>query len=99
MRTDDIAKNVSTQFDISFKNSKEIVKTVFSGIKDSIVKGERVIVNGFGSFKLKTVKERLGRNPKTGEPITIPERKVTRFKPGSFLKKASAGKPKRVKKA
>ena len=57
-------------------------------IKSSLVAGDPVALVGFGSFKVQTRKGREGRNPQTGEPLTIPSRQVVRFAPGKSLSQA-----------
>jgi DNA-binding protein HU-beta len=62
------------------------VNSVFSIIEDAVEEGDSVVIPGFGSWKLKSRAERQGRNPKTGETITIPERKVVVFTVGKEFK-------------
>ena len=64
------------------------IDAIIDGISKALKKGERVSLIGFGSFSVSKRKARAGRNPKTGEPINIPARKVARFKAGSALRKA-----------
>ena len=60
--------------------------SLINGIQSSLKKGNRVTFSGFGSFEVKNRKARKGRNPKTGEPITIPKKKRVRFNPSrSFI--------------
>lgn len=70
------------------KDSAAAVDAVFGAIKKALKKGEPVAIVGFGTFKVNKRKARTGRNPKTGEVIKIPAKKVPVFKPGSELKKA-----------
>jgi DNA-binding protein HU-beta len=73
------------------KEAEDIVDAVLSGIGDALAKGENVDLRGFGSFQVNSRPERQGRNPKTGEPLTISARKVAVFKPGKELAKAVNG--------
>lgn len=70
----------------SKKEACEVVEAVFRIIKDSLSRGERVKVSGFGSFVVNHKHARRGRNPQTGEPITIDSRRVLSFKPSQVLK-------------
>lgn len=63
------------------------VKAVWNVIHDQLVAGEGVRINGFGTFSTRLNKERMGRNPQTGEEIKIPETRVAKFTPGAGLKK------------
>lgn len=66
--------------------AEKAFSSLISGIKSSLKKGTRVTFSGFGSFEAKNRKARRGRNPKTGEPITIPKKKRIRFNPSkSFI--------------
>ncbi len=62
------------------------VKGIFDYLSTKIKKGEKVEIRGFGSFTLRTRPKRLGRNPKTGETVYLPERSVVFFKPGKDLR-------------
>ncbi len=79
---DEVAKNS----DLSKKDAEVIVQTVLDGIVDSLKKGEKVELRGFGSFRLRERASRQGRNPKTGEKVHVPAKKVPYFKPGKELK-------------
>ena len=70
------------------KAAKEAVKVFLNGIRDSLKRGEKVVITGFGTFSVRSRKQRKGRNPKTGEAITISARKAPGFTPGKSLKKA-----------
>lgn len=66
---------------------KKIVQFTFDTIVDALAKNRRIELRNFGVFKVKVRKPRQGRNPKTGEMVPVPERKVAVFKPGLELKK------------
>lgn len=72
----------------SKKEAAEIVETVFDTIKETLEKGEKIKISGFGNFVVRDKKERVGRNPQTGEEITISARRVLTFKPSQVLKNA-----------
>ena len=71
------------------KNQTEIVvETVFESIKKALMQGEKIEIRGFGNFRLKTRNPRKARNPKTGETVEVPGKKVLYFKVGKALKEA-----------
>lgn len=67
-------------------DAEESVKTIIDAISNSLANGGRIEVRGFGSFGLNFRPSRRGRNPKTGEPVDIPEKYVPHFKAGKELK-------------
>ena len=67
------------------KEAEQIVDAVLDAIADALAKGEKVDLRGFGSFQVSGKKERQGRNPKTGEALTIAARNVAVFKPSREL--------------
>ena len=68
------------------KDAELSVKTIIDSLSNSLSKGGRVEIRGFGSFSLNHRPARLGRNPKTGEKVNVPEKFVPHFKPGKELK-------------
>ena len=68
------------------KDAELSVKTIIDSLGDALSKGGRVEIRGFGSFSLNHRPARLGRNPKTGEKVNVPEKFVPHFKPGKELK-------------
>ncbi len=70
----------------SKKEAAEIVEAVFDTMKEVLAHGEKIKISGFGNFVVRHKKERIGRNPQTGAPIPISERKVLTFKPSQVLK-------------
>ncbi len=75
----------------SKKEAAEIVESVFKQIKDTLKDGEKIKISGFGNFIVREKKARIGRNPQTGEEITISARRVLTFKPAQVLKDALNG--------
>jgi len=72
--------------DLTLKKAEEVVTTVFGDMEDALIRGERVEIRGFGSFKIKHYEGYEGRNPKTGEIILVAEKKLPFFKVGKDLK-------------
>jgi len=68
------------------KDAELSVKTIIDSLSNSLSEGGRVEIRGFGSFSLNHRPARMGRNPKTGEKVSIPEKFVPHFKPGKELK-------------
>ena len=66
---------------------KEVVQGVFDVILESLKEGKTIEIRNFGVFKVKRRKSRVGRNPKTGEVVPVPERNTVAFKPGLEMKK------------
>ena len=82
----DIIEAVYEKIGFSKKDSAEIVELVFDTIKETLEKGEKIKISGFGNFVVREKKERVGRNPQTGEEILISARRVLTFKPSQVLK-------------
>jgi len=71
---------------LALKKAEEVVNTVFGDMENALIRGERVEIRGFGSFKIKNYKGYQGRNPKTGEVIHVADKKLPFFKVGKELK-------------
>ena len=74
------------QEQLPYKDIELAIKTIIESMMDSLKKGKRIEIRGFGSFSLRYRKSRIGRNPKSGESVNIDERYVPHFKPGKDLK-------------
>ena len=72
----------------SKKDSSDVVEMILETIKDALMKGEKVKISGFGNFVVKEKQARRGRNPQTGDDLTISARRVLTFKPSQVLKSA-----------
>lgn len=76
------------------KQTEIVVETVFDTIKEALSKGEKIEIRGFGNFRLKNRRARIARNPKTGEKVEVPGKRVLHFKTGKGLREAmNSGKP------
>lgn len=84
----ELTELVAKKANLTNKAAKEAVKVFLNAIRDSLKRGEKVVLTGFGTFSLRARKARKGRNPKTGETITIQARNAPGFTPGKSLKKA-----------
>src|SRR3954453_2076900 len=78
----------------SKKESADIVDMVFEMMKETLGRGEKIKISGFGNFVLRDKRQRPGRNPQTGDPIKISERRVLTFKASQILKQALNAKEK-----
>jgi integration host factor subunit alpha len=84
----DIAGRIQIKTGMTKRDSGDILEALFSIIKKSLEDGENVKVSGFGSFEVKQKKDRLGRNPHTGQSLTIEARKILTFKSSAVLRRA-----------
>ncbi|ABL01344.1 integration host factor subunit alpha [Pelobacter propionicus] len=84
----DITEKVSNTIGVPKREAADLVETVLSIMKDTLASGERIKISGFGCFNVKQKTDRRGRNPQTGERLTISARRVLTFKPSSILRDA-----------
>ena len=94
----DVIDAVAVEAELSRRQAGEIVDFILNQIKGALRNGDSVALNPFGSFVVRARRAREGRNPKTGEKITIAARKVPAFVAGSSLKEAVGGPGSRKKK-
>jgi integration host factor subunit beta len=81
-----LVEEVSRAADLTKKHSEVIVDAVFRSIITALHRGEKIELRGFGSFRLRQREPRKGRNPKTGDRVEVPPKRVPYFKPGKELK-------------
>ena len=84
----DLIVHVAKKANLTNKAAGDAVSSMLNGIRDSLKNGEKVVITGFGTFSVRHRSERPGRNPKTGERITLQARRAPGFTPGKTLKKA-----------
>jgi integration host factor subunit beta len=82
----DLIEEVLKVTELPRKESETIVETIFDSIIEAIQKGEKIEIRGFGSFRTRQRKGRVGRNPKTGEKVEVPAKRIPFFKPSKELK-------------
>ena len=82
----DLIEEVLRITELPRKESETIVETIFDSIIGSLQKGEKIEIRGFGSFRTRERRGRVGRNPKTGEKVEVPAKKIPFFKPSKELK-------------
>ncbi len=85
MTKQELAAIIAQDLDISKAAANKAIDSLIGGISIALKKGEKVTFVGFGTFSVVHKKARQGRNPKTGQPITIKARKAAKFKPGAKL--------------
>ncbi len=86
MNKSELVDLVAEKTEMSKKDSEKAVKAVLDSITEGLTRGDKVQLVGFGTFEVRSRKEREGRNPATGEKIKIKALKVPAFKPGKALK-------------
>ncbi|HVI23921.1 MAG: integration host factor subunit alpha [Myxococcales bacterium] len=82
----DVVESVCKEAGFSKKEAAEIVEMVFDTVKDTLERGEKIKLSGFGNFIVREKKSRVGRNPQTGQEIEISARRVLTFRPSQVLK-------------
>jgi len=82
----ELIEDVSHAVEMSRKDSEIIVETIFESVVKSLRAGDKVEIRGFGSFRTRQRKPRIGRNPKTGVRVDVPAKKIPYFNPSKELK-------------
>ena len=82
----DLIEDVSRLAEVTRKDGEVIVETIFDSIVRSLRVGDKIEIRGFGSFRTRQRKPRIGRNPKTGDKVEVPAKKIPFFKPSKELK-------------
>lgn len=81
----DIVDRIALETGIPKVQAERAVERILEAVKQSLARGERIELRGFGVFEVRPRKRGIGRNPRTGEEVVIPSGKTTRFKPGKSL--------------
>ena len=88
MTRSDLVEELATRFSqLTHRDAEYAVKTILDAVSDALVRGHRIEIRGFGSFSVSRRPPRMGRNPRSGESVAIPEKRV-HFKPGKALREA-----------
>lgn len=82
----DLIEEVSRLAELTRKDSEVIVETIFDSVVHALRTGDKIEIRGFGSFRTRQRKPRVGRNPKTGDRVDVPPKKIPFFKPSKELK-------------
>ncbi|MCE9625446.1 MAG: integration host factor subunit alpha [Deltaproteobacteria bacterium] len=84
----DLVESIYEKIGFSKKESSDIVEMIFDTMKDTLERGEKIKISGFGNFVVRAKRPRMGRNPQTGQEIEISARRVLTFRPSQVLKQA-----------
>jgi len=95
-RSDLVAQLAELFTQITVRDTEFAVKTILDAMTNALASGQRIEIRGFGSFALNSRPPRIGRNPKSGDKVMVPEKRVPHFKPGKQLRErvdAMVGQP------
>jgi integration host factor subunit beta len=87
----ELVEEVAKTSELTKKDAERLVEIVFRSLVETLNKGEKIELRGFGSFRLRERNSRRGRNPKTGAAVDIPAKRVAYFKPGKELREIING--------
>jgi integration host factor subunit beta len=89
MTRSDLVEELANRFrQLTHRESEFAVKAILDAMNNALVRGHRIEIRGFGSFSINRRPPRMGRNPRSGESVAIPEKRVPHFKPGKALREA-----------
>lgn len=89
MTRSDLVDELAARFgQLTHQDADYAVKKILDTMSDALVRGHRIEIRGFGSFSINRRPPRMGRNPRSGESVAIPEKRVPHFKPGKALREA-----------
>jgi integration host factor subunit beta len=89
MTRSDLVEELAARFgQLTQRDADFAVKSILDAVNDALVRGHRIEIRGFGSFSINRRPPRMGRNPRSGESVAIPEKRVPHFKPGKALREA-----------
>ncbi len=89
MTRSDLVDALANRFaQLGQRDAEWAVKAILEAMSDALVKGQRIEIRGFGSFSVNRRPPRMGRNPRSGESVAIPEKRVPHFKPGKALRQS-----------
>jgi integration host factor subunit beta len=87
-RSDLVAQLAERFSQLTHRDTEFAVKTILDAMSDALARGHRIEIRGFGSFSINRRPPRVGRNPRSGEQVVIPEKLVPHFKPGKALRES-----------
>ena len=89
MTRSDLVEELANRFgQLTHRDAEFAVKAILDAMNDALVAGHRIEIRGFGSFSINRRPTRMGRNPRSGESVAIPEKRVPHFKPGKALRES-----------
>ena len=86
MTRSDLIEQLAASKNLNKVTAESIIQEIFGGMADALIAGNRIEIRGFGSFRTRQRKPRVGRNPKTGDRVDVPAKKIPFFKPSKELK-------------
>ena len=90
MNRSDLVTELAARFDqLTQRDVETAVDAIINAMTDTLVRGRRIEIRGFGSFSVNRQAPRKGRNPRSGESVAIPAKRVTHFKPGQALREGT----------
>lgn len=89
----DLVEEVTQLGDLTRRDGEVIVDTIFESVIQALQSGDKIEIRGFGSFRIRQRKPRIGRNPKTGAKVDVPAKRVPYFKPSKELRDLVNPKP------
>lgn len=94
MTRSDLVEELAARFgQLTHRDAEFAVKAILDAMTEALVRGHRIEIRGFGSFSINRRPPRIGRNPRSGESVAVPEKRVPHFKPGKALREAVDQKP------
>ncbi len=87
MTKKELIEKVAKKANLTKRAADDAVNSTFNLIRDALVRGEKVVITGFGTFLIRSRAARRGRNPQTGEPMQLPSNKLPSFSAGKTLKR------------
>ena len=89
MTRSDLVEELAARFvQLTQRDAEFAVKAILDAMSDALARGHRIEIRGFGSFSVNHRQPRMGRNPRSGESVVIPEKRVPHFKPGKALRES-----------
>lgn len=89
MTRSDLVEELAARFaQLTHHDAESAVKAILDAMSEALIQGHRIEIRGFGSFSINHRAPRMGRNPRSGESVAIPEKRVPHFKPGKALREA-----------
>ena len=89
MTRSDLVEELAARFgQLTHRDAEFAVKAILDAMNDAMVRGHRIEIRGFGSFSINHRPPRIGRNPRSGESVAVPEKRVPHFKPGKALRES-----------
>jgi len=89
MTRSDLVEELAARFaQLAHRDAETAVKAILDAMSDALVRGHRIEIRGFGSFSVSRRPPRIGRNPRSGESVQVPEKRVPHFKPGKALRES-----------